>query len=276
MVFCCNSLHAGGGNGTVTLRLGIDKRMTRRYSLPRNCGVSSRDKIKMPSKTISIPLSAFEALEVLAALPPDRLAVLSNLIDTVERSLDFRGIVQKLAAALSISEQSMLLLAGLLLALNQLRTERKLTAEQLIVEVANAIDRQGSDEWKKEWQKPVIPALQILIPFLQPNNLFATAGKAQLLWKNRPTTALDFKILTDLRPVFDENASKTVAIVLTNTLVIEFYDDSTKTQRAIHLSLDQDNLESLGDEVERAQNKNRTMSGDCIAWGIDLLSQGGA
>ena len=225
---------------------------------------------------ITIPERAFPAIGILASLSREQLSTLARMVTEFENSLDFRSIVKRVGDALPLGEEPMLMLAGLLMALNQMRVDRKLSPESLVVKINEAVVREADEEWKSEWLekwKATLPSLSLLF---QPNNLFSITGKTQELWLNRQTRVVDMKILTDLRPIYDEEATRTLALVLTNTLIVEVYDDASKEQRSIHLSLDQDDLATLRDELERTQKKNLAVSSDCERWVIDLLGMEGS
>jgi hypothetical protein len=223
-------------------------------------------------RSFTIPDQGLEQLGELAVLGPSKLQKLSNLLSRRQTSLDFHGVIRELAESLDIEVQRMLPIAGLLMGLNQLRVEKEMSPASLVQALEDAINRQAPTwEFKDQWR--------IAIPFLpaifEPNNLLSIAGKTQELWTNRPAKIQELRIFTDLRPVFDEEATSAIALVLTNTLIVEYFDEVTKHKKSLHLSLNQDDLVKLRQQLERTQKKNAAASSDCERWKIDLLTIGG-
>ena len=108
---------------------------------------------------------------------------------------------------------------------------------------------------------------------LEPGSYFSTLGKAFDLLANRPAVTIGFKILSELRPVYDEAATRTRALLLTNTLVVN-YLDADKERRTLHLTVDLDDLRTMKDELERALRKNQLLRKDANALQVDVLVVG--
>lgn len=69
------------------------------------------------------------------------------------------------------------------------------------------------------------------------------------------------KIITDVRPAFASDASKPPrGMTIVHTLQIRYHDDSGK-HREFYVSLDDNDLKSLGEAVERAKKKKETLKG---------------
>src|SRR5205823_455207 len=103
-------------------------------------------------------------------------------------------------------------------------------------------------EWYKEhgerWGQ-VAPKVE---PLLAPNGYFVQMSKTFQLLANRPILARELKILTELRPVYDDELSSTKAMVLTSTLVVD-YQDGEESKR-LHLA-ERAELDRLYDKFQR-------------------------
>lgn len=80
------------------------------------------------------------------------------------------------------------------------------------------------------------------------------------------------KILSELRPVYSEDATSVRAFVLAKTLAVDYLEG--ETEKTIFLSMDMDDLRSLAVEVDRAKLKSETISDEVVNWGVDLLTYG--
>ncbi|MBV8383287.1 MAG: hypothetical protein JOZ63_11815 [Planctomycetaceae bacterium] len=103
-------------------------------------------------------------------------------------------------------------------------------------------------------------------------NFFSVVSKCSQLLNKRPNPIQDVKILSELRPVYSEDATSVRAFVLAKTLAVDYLEGETK--KTIFLSMDMDDLRSLAVEVDRAKLKSETISDEVVNWGVDLLTYG--
>ena len=89
---------------------------------------------------------------------------------------------------------------------------------------------------------------------------------------NRPTVVRQFKILTELRPVYDDELSSTKAMVVTNTLVVD-YDDAGDPKR-MHFTVDHADLRALQEQLERAERKVQLLQEQVGRYGLPVLVAG--
>ncbi|HUQ71977.1 MAG TPA: hypothetical protein VM165_20770 [Planctomycetaceae bacterium] len=226
---------------------------------------------------LTIPESGYISLAALVGLSPEKLRALGKVAtSTSQSSLNLAEIISDLSGSLEISSDDLNAIAGLLMALNQIRVERNLSPEDVVADLNAAIDAQASADWKSkhlaEWQR----ARSLLAELFQPNNFFSIAKKTHDLWMGRSASVRRIRLLADLRPVYDEAATSTLALVLTNTLIVEYFDSQKQEVAELHLSLDQDDLATMRSELERVAMKNAAIAKDASRWSVPVLSYGGA
>jgi hypothetical protein len=83
-------------------------------------------------------------------------------------------------------------------------------------------------------------------------------GKAEGLLDARGNRVFGIKLYSDLRPLFDEEAERVNANILTNTLVLRFNEGGRA--RTESFALDPASLKDLKDQVDRALRKNATLA----------------
>lgn len=225
--------------------------------------------------SITIPKGGMTAFELLTALSDDQLISLGKSVsDNHPTSLDYASNFSRIAEELQISKRDMAAIVGHLMGLNHVRLERKISADELVKLLDEAVQNESSEDWQNQFGARWKAILPILPQLFRPNNLFSIARKTHELWANRPAKARNFKLVTDLRPVFDEDGESALAFVLTNTLIVEFIDQTSETERAIHISLDGDDLDSLSEEIGRARKKGRAIYSQLHKYGLDILTFG--
>ncbi|MBI1916895.1 MAG: hypothetical protein HYS12_19480 [Planctomycetes bacterium] len=79
------------------------------------------------------------------------------------------------------------------------------------------------------------------------------ARKAERLFFSHQHLLSEARVITDLRPVFDQAGEKVLRLMVTHTLLIDFYDGVTG--RRLEIGLDQADLGDLRRACERAEVK---------------------
>jgi hypothetical protein len=138
--------------------------------------------------------------------------------------------------------------------------------------LTESLEGQATLEWKERHLGKWKAIVDLLPPFFEPNNFFSVLSKGFELLSGRQPAVLDLKILAELRPLYNEEATKTQAVLLTNTLMLEYVqDDQTHT---LHLALDLNDLQTLARELDRVKRKNALTLKEAKGWKVDLLTYG--
>lgn len=83
-------------------------------------------------------------------------------------------------------------------------------------------------------------------------------AKAARLQRDGERLYCSSKILSDMRPVFGEDPTiRPIGSVLTHTLKVTYHEG--RDHREFHVVLDSDDLEALGEVVQRARAKDKTL-----------------
>jgi hypothetical protein len=154
--------------------------------------------------------------------------------------------------------------------LNDVRKHLELTGPEFLEALTSSIEKEASKEWKRKyldgWRKIALS----LTPCFDRDNVFATAKKSFELLGNRSALLLGARLLTDVRPLYDEATANIKGLILTNTFVLQFRQDGE--QRVLHVTLDLEDLASLKGELERAEIKNGVLGRHAESWNVPLLS----
>jgi hypothetical protein len=227
------------------------------------------------ARKFTIPKFGFEGLAVLAQLGAEQIVHLEEMLKSQPLTLDLVALAKNLAAKLEncSSGQIETAIRGVLIPLNDLRTQFRVTPERFLSYLNEEVSHQAEEKWKKDNHDRWQTIGTYLASLLKPDSYFSILGKAFDLLVNRPAITVSFKILSELRPVYDDEGSKTRAMLLTNTLVVE-YLDANKERRTLHLTVDMDDLRTMKDELERAQRKNQLLQKDGKALQVDVLTAG--
>jgi hypothetical protein len=223
--------------------------------------------------TIRIPEQGYKGFAKLGALGPEKVRQLGEKLKQQPLTLDLDALVGRLAGDLGIPIADLEeVLYEVLTPVHTLRQRFALTPEQLVQVLTDSLQRYGEEEWKQQHLPGWQAVADALIPLLEPDTFLALLSKAFQLLGTRPATLTHLQILSELRPVYNEAATDLKALLLTNTLVIQYKVGGH--ERALHLSLDLDDLRMMDRELKRAHQKNGLAIERAGHWGVPLLPHG--
>lgn len=197
---------------------------------------------------LTIPRDALPGFIALRSVGPDKLADLATKVPPVLlRPKDFEELVANYAGGAEA------VVAG------TLRSLAMLALNQSAAEVLDEVTRTLTDQarWTVEelhvW-KGLQPALARL---LESPGLVALAKVIQLQY-DHTNILTDTHVITDVRPVFDRDATKPIAAVICHTIRISYHDKGE--HRHLALALDTADLERLVRDAKRALQKAEVMN----------------
>ncbi len=222
---------------------------------------------------IQIPDFGLAGLKALIDLGPEGVAKLHEAAKDLILTLSMKDLTRRLSTELDIDmETASRLVVGALMPLNHLRVSLGLETPEFLETLSKALERETPEAWRNENLDRWKALAERIGPLFEKDNTFSVANKSYQMLVNRPNPVADLKILSELRPVYSEDAASVKALVLAQTLVVGYMEGDVK--RTIFLSMDLDDLRTLAAEVDRAKLKNESVSEAASQWGVDLLTQG--
>ena len=108
-----------------------------------------------------------------------------------------------------------------------------------------------------------------LAKLLNDKNL-VIASKAIYLRRDYEHTYCRARILTDIRPIFsDDRTLPPISAVLIHQLQLVYHEGSTTKE--IHIALDSDDLSSLKVQIERAQEKAKSLKAFLVSFKLPTV-----
>jgi hypothetical protein len=156
-----------------------------------------------------------------------------------------------------------------LLTLYNLRRQRNLETEAMVDAVTSALQQDAgwSDSQIDQWSQ-LQPQLRELLGLEQ----VLTAAKASDLAYEYAYLFQSVRIVTDIRPVFDQTDSAIRAAVI--SYVLRLYYDSQDGDHSISVAMDSHDVESLLKSCQRALAKARTAERTMAGAGIPAVIAG--
>jgi hypothetical protein len=134
----------------------------------------------------------------------------------------------------------------------------KLSAKELVDSIERSIQRQASEGWKSQYLKKWEDGkdkIASALKSISPESPISIRQKVRELTYAHQNVLTDAALITDLRPVYNSNADKILAMVLTHVLSVSYYDGSR--QQRIEFALDAADVAKISNLVARAKRKTR-------------------
>ncbi len=228
---------------------------------------------ELPSRTIPIPPEGFLGIQALVALGGDRLDKLAQLMAGQALNLSFSQLSLRLSGLLDCDQRTLYVaFVHALIPLNGLRRSLEMSPSAFLAGLVRTTSERAPADWQEKHQEKWAQLAERLLPFLQPDNFFSQAAKAFDLLSERPAVLQGARILTELRPIYNEETTNSLAHLLTSTLVVDYWDG--RSGYSLHISLDADDLEKLDAEVQRAKQKINVSRNEAAALGANLVVYG--
>lgn len=173
--------------------------------------------------------------------PPIRISELKRALDDV----------------LSNRTKEVSAILGQVMSLYTIRRQRELSAEDLLEGILYGITTADSSE---RWNNEEISRWKTLEPQLR--ELFSlstiwTVAKAMDLSYDHANLLQNIKIINDVRPIYDEDASNIDGAIISYNL--RLYFDSIEGSKSLTIAMDENDVKDLQKKCERALRKAKTI-----------------
>lgn len=222
--------------------------------------------------SFTIPDRAYEGFSDLIEIGPEKLERMVNEVANCDLTFDTAGLARRLSKAIAFSQERIeWAIHTVLIPLNSLRKAFRVSPKEFLQLLGKLIASQNAEWYNKNGERWINIAPKVE-PFLTPNGYFGQLSKTFQLLASRPTVARNLRILTELRPVFDDELSSTKAMVLTSTLVVEYEEGDDA--KSLHLTVDQADLRMLQEQLDRAEKKVQLLEEQARKLGVPFLVAG--
>jgi hypothetical protein len=217
----------------------------------------------------------FEELAVLVDRA-DKLADILSVASQMPRQIGIARAAQYISAKVGMHEDD---IAQLLTALmNFYHTQVKLksdSSETAIIITENMRRLAKTDKevaTATKWER-ASSKIASTISQLSPDHPLEDAYKASRVLSRRQYDLRDSKILTELRPIFNDAGTKITQGVISHTLYLHFHDGSNHHE--LEILIDATEVTELKRQCERAERKAAVLKDDlkAISWPTSILRE---
>jgi hypothetical protein len=233
-----------------------------------------RDKNYGSSKTsimpsLRIPESAYSALEHLIHCPPQEFEAFLNALSKAEPSLDQDQFWTHVATHLPQMDRALVRdILHEILQMDESRSRTDMEIEEFAEEVAEALAGNTSDklQFKPGDEKTLKDRL---VKIFEGRTGLEISMKAMGVVLDQDRVFLHARILTDIRPVFNEDGDTVHAAVIIHNLRIHYVVDSE--HKDFYVALDASDIRALREALDRAETKAQSLRTMLKTTGVSYL-----
>jgi hypothetical protein len=233
---------------------------------------STSDAPAQPVRLLRVPKHHVEPLSLLLRAPENQFAAFERELARAERPSSLRGLIIETARRAGWpTPQAADTLAGLLLSLSSIADSMPdMRVDEFVSTVATAAEETGEEQLRASREQWDVLRNR-LERLLGPKTRLWLWAKATALFTEQERLFCDARILTDIRPIFDRNAADgPAALSVIHTLKLILHTTSEEVQE-FFIALDSDDLLTLKQTIQRAEEKQTALESLIQRTGLPLL-----
>jgi hypothetical protein len=202
---------------------------------------------------LSIPNEEFPVLAKIVDMADGQFADFANALKETVPPYGRSNYVSKLSLKLpQFKQEEISRLINTIVALYRVREKMGFTHSKIADLIKEAaIESECGSMFEKNRGDILKDRLGILLAF---DNTLGLGTKCVLAMENNERVCLETEISSDLRPLFSDDKDSMVAAAINHTLQITFKHEMGPS--SFHITLDDNDLKLLKEEIERAQKKS--------------------
>jgi hypothetical protein len=220
-----------------------------------------------------IPEGEIPRLKRLTAMSIEDITKLGRALAKQEFTLDFEMLVKSTAASSGLNLE--IVADAISVLWRSLMVQRRLgfAPREFLELVGVNLRERYREKWSEEDARHWSERLDCLSALVSPDGAIAIGSKAAELLLEQQLVFCRARTLTDVRPVFDQEAKSLQGFVPFHTLAVEYYESGKPCE--IHIALDLNDISELRGQLERAEQKEILLRGKFKELGLLVIQTGG-
>jgi hypothetical protein len=212
-------------------------------------------------------------LKTLAHATPDVLEAIAECALRQVPSLSSGVLAEAIARDAGLDVGSVGVVVDALWPLSMVQRRLDMDTETFIHDLEECLRTESRVGWSSEDAKVWDTVRPYISRLLSEESPVSTSAKAVDLLLEQPLVLSRARIVTDVRPIFNEEASELKGMLSFHTLILRCYEGSAPIKQ-IHVVLDASDLSNLYEQVVKAQHKERFMQSSLSAAGFVTVDTG--
>jgi hypothetical protein len=219
-----------------------------------------------------VPDSEIPNLKLLVSATADQLRNLENGLQGERFTVGQDRLAQAIEKKTGLPAELSRPFLGALLRLTTVRRATDATAEELVEQVESQLREKDESVWSSKdaqnWDERRDQIARLLVC---DGPLELSAKTAELGWEHQ-CLIVEFRVITDARPVFDDRAGSLLAYLASQQLAI-VYQEAGRMQE-IHIAVSSRDLKAMVAQMNRALEKQALLAKSLYKTGVPVVDTG--
>ncbi|MDQ6813176.1 MAG: hypothetical protein M3040_05540 [Bacteroidota bacterium] len=204
-----------------------------------------------------IPKQDFEGFSIIHSLSIKSINAINNAIRSSAKTLTPTRLVEYVSDQVDIEYSDLKKVLQIIYSLSTLRKDDGLSKEDITSSIIDSLKEIDEEPFKSETKWDSFQK-KLLALFTHEEKINLGYKAMSLAWEY-DKIFVDSRIMTDIRPVFEEDADKDInSSLIVHHLKIE-YHYSNDTHKKVFITLDADDLNVLKEQISRAEKKEKNI-----------------
>lgn len=219
-----------------------------------------------------IPDNELDDLRLLAHIKKEDFESLIAAIGEEKPTLDGVGLSKSVASRTNLPLNTVSPILSLLRTFATIQRRLGSSADAFLSDLSRILVQKGPEKWSPEDARDLDNRLESLKQALKPEGTLAYAAKAADLLLEQQSVFCRSRVITDMRPVFNEQADTIQGFLPFHTLAVRYHEGSETKET--HIAMDFNDLVILRDQLTRAEQKERILASSMAAKGWLVIQTG--
>lgn len=210
---------------------------------------------------VTIPINRYVLTDIEACvILSSKLSEILATASSVGPCATLDTLAENVAGALSIDPEAVERVFRVIVNFSAIIGKSEIDAQAILDNLTVRIRDEAPTPWKKKhlegWEQLIQTIVDILTS-MTPSHPILITYKAETLAYTQPSLLIDAKIITDVRPIFNEEADDVIEFVVSHSLILRYLDGKTETKS--HISIDAADIRKIRTLCDRAEEKSNTL-----------------
>ena len=203
--------------------------------------------------SVQIPKSQWSAITEFLDTSVEHLQIITEVVSSAEPLSDVEDLAESVAAATGINRDTIDNLLTIAVQLSHARHEADEKPARVLERIAESLQHGNFPEWKEKYAQAWHERQPMLEQIIAINGAIDVMAKVRGLLFNFQSVLLDSAVLTDVRHIYDEDASRIVGGLILHTVSLEYFDGTQPHQ--LHVTLSATDVSQLILQLQRSERK---------------------
>jgi hypothetical protein len=219
--------------------------------------------------SLRIPSRYYKAINLLLRLNEEETLQLVKAINGTPPLITKKDVCSHIEQQLPhLNDDELSQIIDFLISVNDFKVHSGLTNEEAVVQLSNALI---DEELQLSDGKTLEEIHSRISVFLDAKGQINLISKIRSVYSEHEKIFVDSRILTDVRPVFDEDITLIPAALIVHTLKLDYIQDDEK--KTFFVALDDEDIENLRQDLTRAEKKAKLIRNEIKSTRIKFVEQ---